>query len=153
MLSTSLFGSAHNSESFVKRQSATFAAELNRNSRVLSSSATINNLLAGSFKMHDVGVFREEVRRNRIRIRKMSRSVIHPHSRFLRLWDVATLLALVFTAFITPFEVGFFDTSSIDPYQGPINFTLNRLIECESAELRRRHARRTAPPPPIVLSP
>ena len=39
-----------------------------------------------------------------------------------------TLLALVFTAFITPFEVGFFD-STIDPYQGLINFTLNRLIE------------------------
>ena len=55
---TSLFGTPqHESESFVKRQSATFAAELNRNSRVLSSSATINNLLAGSFKMTDAEKF------------------------------------------------------------------------------------------------
>jgi hypothetical protein len=127
---TSLFGTPqHESESFVKRrQSATFAAELNRNSRVLSSSATINNLLGASFKLTDAEAFKEEVRKNRVRIRKMSRSIIHPHSRFLRIWDVVTMLALVFTAFITPFEVGFFD-SSIDPYQGPVNFTLNRLID------------------------
>lgn len=43
----------------------------------------------------------------RQRIRKLERGTIHPHSRFAQRWDLITILAILYTATVTPFEVGF----------------------------------------------
>ena len=55
-----------------------------------------------------------------------SRSTISPQSKFLGRWDVATALALLWTAFVTPFEVGFLST--VVDYASPL-FIINRLVD------------------------
>ena len=44
----------------------------------------------------------------------------------MRAWDVIVIFALMFTAFVTPYEVAFFEAAL---YSGPINFTFNRLVD------------------------
>ena len=59
----------------------------------------------------------------------MSRRTISPNGKFVRVWDLLSMLALIFTAFFTPFEIGFFD-GAISPFAvGPINFAINRMID------------------------
>ena len=119
-------------ESFGRR-SANFAAELNHRSEVnkTTSAQTINCLLGSSAGINtasDKAEFARDVAHNRRRIRSVSRRTFSPHSRLIRGWDAIIALALVFTAFVTPFEVGFL-SSNASSYEGPINFTLNRVVE------------------------
>lgn len=69
--------------------------------------------------------FRHEVQVVRTRLRNISRRTIDPRSRFVKVWDLLMVLALLMTTFITPFEVAFFEATAV--YNGPINFTINRL--------------------------
>ena len=62
----------------------------------------------------------------RKRIRTMSRRTLDPRSRMVRGWDLLMVSALVFTAFVTPFEVAFFEAAL---FSGPANFTLNRIVD------------------------
>ena len=41
-------------------------------------------------------------------------------------WDLSTGITLLFVAIFTPFEVAFFAPQL---YSGPINFTLNRIVD------------------------
>jgi hypothetical protein len=50
--------------------------------------------------------------------------VFNPQSPWLQNWDYAMCLCLVFTATVTPFEVGFLETK-LDPL-----FFFNRIIDC-----------------------
>ena len=52
--------------------------------------------------------------------------IIHPHNPFMGYWDGITGVALIFTAFVTPFEVGFLPPpkSLTDPL-----FIINRLLD------------------------
>ena len=82
---------------------------------MLTSAQTIQGLLAFSMapgqQVKDRAEFHLEVQQNRRRIRSISRRTLSPHSKVVRMWDGITALALVFTAFITPFEVGFLSSS------------------------------------------
>ena len=62
------------------------------------------------------------------RIRNVERSTINPSGRFIARWDILTAGALLFTALVTPFEVGFYDRGT-KMFIGPINFTCNRIVD------------------------
>ena len=72
--------------------------------------------------------FFAEVQRVKARIHSVAWSTVNPQGRFIARWDVVTAFALVFTALVTPFEVGFYNRGT-DLYIGPINFTLNRIVD------------------------
>ena len=55
--------------------------------------------------------FRAEVDGVRRRLAKTAKNVILPHSKGMQRWDVCTLVALVFTAIVTPVEVAFCETA------------------------------------------
>lgn len=104
---------------------------LRKRSSMLTSQHTVNNLL--TFIGGDSGAkrdqdFSHDVERTRKRLRDISRRTIDPRSRFVRIWDAITVLALAFTAFVTPFEVGFFEEGGTIE-DAPITFTLNRIID------------------------
>ena len=117
-------------ESFNTRRRNSMSA-LNRNSQLLRSQHTVNNLLAmsgigGQSGITDKAVFKRDVDVVRKRLKQISQRTLDPRSNFVRTWDLITILALAFTAFVTPFEVSFFAAKI---YSGPVNFTLNRLVD------------------------
>ena len=76
----------------------------------------------------------DEVERVRRRLSQGSRGVILPASKFMARWDVATLVALVFTAVVTPVEVAFCNgagdagASKLAQAIEPL-FVINRLVD------------------------
>ena len=124
-------GSFH--DSFREERSCTFAPLERKNNLILRSQYTVSNLLAftGPGQVNDKEQFKKEVLQTRVRLRTISRRTINPRSRFLRTWDSITVLALLFTAFVTPFEVSFFvevlDDGGFE--SAPINFVCNRLVD------------------------
>ena len=112
------------------------------------SSARSNLLSFSQSNKVDKKKFLEEVTAVRNRLRNISRRTINPRSRFVRMWDLVMVAALISTTFITPFEVAFFEGNNI--YNGPINFTINRLGEARGIALRDDGTMR---PPHLARSP
>ena len=56
--------------------------------------------------------------------------IIHPEAGLMSMWDSVTALALVFTAMVTPFEVGFLP-SATSPLEAL--FVINRLLDGDAA--------------------
>ena len=56
--------------------------------------------------------------------------IINPESTGMNLWDIVTALALIFTALVTPFEVGFLP-SATSPLEAL--FVINRLLDGDAA--------------------
>lgn len=84
-----------------------FKSGLNRKSSLIASQVTVSNLMS-DFSMkkgESKAQFAAEVAVVRKRIRSLARSTIDPRSRFVRIWDMITMSALLFTAFVTPFHV------------------------------------------------
>ena len=127
------FGSAAKKKSISIEESFSDAARRQSCSRVVRSQHTVNNLL--SFSMKSDGPKEEaapprfiaDVEATRKRLRDLNRRTIDPRSQFVRIWDGVTVIALIFTAFVTPFEVGFFEKGGIE--EAPITFVLNRIID------------------------
>lgn len=64
--------------------------------------------------------------------RRRPRWIIDPrHSQFMAQWDGVTALALLFTAAVTPYEVGFVASASSfeDAFRDPL-FWFNRVVDC-----------------------
>lgn len=59
----------------------------------------------------------------RIQLRKMERSTINPNSKFIFYWDQIIVVALLYTAFVTPYEVAFLQDETM------ASFVLNRLVD------------------------
>lgn len=59
-------------------------------------------------------------------IHKLGRTTISPQSKFLGRWDFATATAMLWTAFVTPFQIGF-----LEPIESPSSALsiLNRLVD------------------------
>ena len=116
----------------MRRGSTSFKVNLNESSHNCRSQATVKSMMAFSsikkMSAEDKARFQEESAQIRRRLKTISRSTIDPRSRFIRMWDVVTMLALVFTAFVTPFHVAFIRFSP-DVASSPIDFTLNRIID------------------------
>ena len=57
--------------------------------------------------------------------------LILPESAYMGRWDMITLLALMFTAFVTPYEVALLNTEALyaDVNTWDVLFTVNRLID------------------------
>ena len=83
--------------------------------------------LEHSSKEEELAQFKTDALEMRRRLKRMGRTTISPQSKFLRYWDLVTVLCLLWTAFVTPFEVGF-----LDPNLGPtsFNFIVNRIVDC-----------------------
>ena len=97
----------------------------------LRSQYTVSNLM-GLGRLGQVGdreKFRDEVAVVRQRLKSVNRRVINPRSRKLAVWDSAMICALMWTAFVTPFEVSFFVTEDGGFDSGPVNFALNRMVD------------------------
>ena len=113
---------------------ATLAVPVREKSRMFKSQATVNNLMTLSFTGSVATVnapqvdFSGAVKATRKRLNEISRRTINPRSRAIRVWDTLTVLALLYTAFVTPFEVGF-STNSGGPTEAPVNFAFNRIID------------------------
>ena len=78
-----------------------FNSGINYQSRMIRSQHTVSNLLAfsgvgGVGAIEDKEAFKEEVLRVRKRLVTISRRTLDPSSRFVKMWDLCTLCALVF---------------------------------------------------------
>ena len=101
--------------SFQERRSLTFGSHApSSTSHILRSQHTVSNLLAftGPGQITDLESFKRDVQNTRHRIHNISRRTLDPRSRFVRAWDLITVMALLFTTFVTPFEVAFFDATA-----------------------------------------
>eukprot|EP00966_Prymnesium_polylepis_P209738 4857884-Prymnesium_polylepis.1 len=67
--------------------------------------------------------FHAESNALRARLFEMNRGLIHPNSRQMSYWDVVTMLALVFTAFVTPFEIALIRETKVDAL-----FAINQIV-------------------------
>ena len=65
--------------------------------------------------LSDVAMLQRDLKRVRIRLRKSDRCLLDQDGWFIKIWDVFTLFALMFTVFVTPYEIGFLapETTSI----------------------------------------
>ena len=68
--------------------------------------------------------FTEEVSATRSALASRDAFLIDPQSRFMRRWDIVTLVALLFTATFTPYEVAVRQTA-LD-----VAFVVNRIVDC-----------------------
>ena len=50
--------------------------------------------------------FKQDVERLNERLREQGRGLINPHGTFVQYWDMISTAALLYTMFVTPFEVG-----------------------------------------------
>lgn len=96
-------------------------------------SRTVTGLLsfAGGVQIDDKDQFKAEVEQVRRRLNTVARFTINPRSRFLQIWDTVTIGALLFTTFVTPFEIAFFveELGYGDFSSAPFNFAFNRLVD------------------------
>jgi hypothetical protein len=60
---------------------------------------------AGLSERVDRKTFQNDCQRLKARMREKRRFLLNPRSRRMQYWDMTTMLALVFTATVTPFEV------------------------------------------------
>ena len=65
----------------------------------------------------------------RKQIRNMRSMTFDPHSKAVQRWDVITSLALLFTATVTPFEVGIVEPSPLDVMLTQPLFWINRAVD------------------------
>ena len=108
--------------------SNSFTVIRNEKSRIMRSQHTVGNLLAftAGQRIGDREVFKADVEKVRHRLHTINRRTIDPRSGFMRVWDLLTVVALLFTCFVTPFEIAFFEAKL---YAGPVNFSLNRAVD------------------------
>ena len=57
--------------------------------------------------LSDEATMRRDLKKVRARLRASGRWLLNPDGSFLRIWDTFTLSALIFTMFVTPYEIGF----------------------------------------------
>ena len=69
----------------------------------------------------------QEIKYYRHLLKKMERCTIHPNGRFVQRWDLVTITCLLFTAFVTPYEVGFLQ-SGMGPGLLPL-WCINRAVD------------------------
>ena len=85
--------------------------------------------LNGEEKLNNTGENRRKSKRfqdsSRARIPKSAKCIINPKSKYQGRWDVLMMLLLVYTATVTPFEVGFLD---IEDLLHPLNI-INRIVD------------------------
>ena len=104
------------STSFTSAASSSFQAGANQKSRIVRSQHTVANLLShGLTTKSEKESFKLDVETVRARISTISHRTLDPRSRFIRSWDIITIIALAYTAFVTPFEVAFFEPAVRDP--------------------------------------
>ena len=69
--------------------------------------------------------FRADVKRLRQRLRDQRRGLLNPSGFYVQYWDMVTALALMFTLFVTPLEVGVDLTTKLDGL-----FVVNQCVAC-----------------------
>ena len=67
----------------------------------------------------------DEIKKMRLRLKKQEGMSLSPNSTFGRRWDIATMIALLFTAIVTPLEVAF---EAPSPTWGLL-FVINRVVD------------------------
>jgi hypothetical protein len=65
---------------------------------------------------------------SRARVPEGLRFIINPKSQFQTYWDLLMVVLLVFTATVTPYEVGFLETN-LDTQSGLVLFAINRIVD------------------------
>ena len=71
----------------------------------------------------------QQTERFRKQIKSYRKHSLDPHSRIVQRWDILTALALLFTATITPFEVGIIEPGTLDEMLVDPLFYINRLVD------------------------
>lgn len=116
-------GSAFNYQDLIRQLGGATAMQ------TLSAATSIKgaNPLDPSADMHAAQLLREEFARDaarlKSRIQRETRGLLDPRSTMMQYWDMSTGIALLFTAFVTPFEVG----TGIDTKADGL-FALNQLV-------------------------
>ena len=63
-------------------------------------------------------------------LKSMERCVVSPQGKFIQRWDKVTATALIFTAFVTPWEVGLLPSGFWEPtYLSYPLFSINRVVD------------------------
>ena len=71
----------------------------------------------------------EQADKVRAQIRKTHRCTLDPHSRAIQRWDMVTTIALLFTATVTPFEVGIFEPNTLAQMVTDPLAWINRIVD------------------------
>ena len=65
--------------------------------------------------LSDVAMLKHDLKRVRLRLKRSDRMLLSNDGWFVKIWDILTLFALLYTVFVTPYEIGFLspETASI----------------------------------------
>ena len=132
---------------------SSFTSGVNRKSAMLRSQHTVSNLLTFGFPTSQAerDDFKRDVVAVRNRIATFSRRTIDPRSRFVKAWDLITICALLFTAFVTPFEVAFYEPKVSSP-ANHTNASAGRAV-CRPLAFSPSRPLALSPSRPLALSP
>jgi hypothetical protein len=88
--------------------------------------------LAKAFSL-DTSTVRHDAKRIKKRLRDSNRMLINPEGRAMQVWDLVTIIALLFTLLATPFEIGFLDDfdgpgTTATPSAGPLPYAPVRSL-------------------------
>ena len=67
--------------------------------------------------------------RFRAQIRRTDRATLNPHSKHMQRWDLLTTTALLFTATVTPFEVGIMEPTTLAQMATDPLAWINRIVD------------------------
>ena len=74
--------------------------------------------------------FAEHCQTIRRQLRTMESCIVSPQGKFIKRWDRVTGIALLFTAFVTPWEVGFLPSGFFEPQAASYGlFAVNRVVD------------------------
>ena len=57
--------------------------------------------------LSDIGMLKYDLKRVRLRLKRSDRMLLSNDGWFVKIWDILTLFALLYTVFVTPYEIGF----------------------------------------------
>ena len=79
-----------------------------------------------------------DVQRVHERLKRANRFILKPHGQFMLYLDILTTVSLLFTAIVTPYEIGFLSDADILMLQ-VINYLIFLVFAVGSEARRRRH--------------
>ena len=130
------------------------AAQQQQEQQMMKETLTFDALfkryeLSKAFSL-DSDQVRKDAKRVKQRLYQANRFLLDPESRGMQTWDLSTIVALLFTLIVSPYEIGF-----LDKYTGPgatFLFWINQTVTLMFATVRKSQANHALTLPQLLVS-
>ena len=78
--------------------------------------------------MKDAAALRRDVKKVRARMKNHGRYLLNQSAIYMQAWDMLILLAMIFTVFVTPYEIAFLTDTTWSP---PVNLLITFVFACD----------------------